>query len=146
MLNNAQLIGRVGRDPEIRYLPSGEAVTNMSVATSESWKDKQTGEKKDFTEWHKVTFFGKLAEVAGQYLKKGALVYVSGKIVTRKYTDKDGAERFTTEIRADNMKMLSGRDQDTEAPVHRQAPAANSRQAPAQVPSGFDDLDDDIPF
>lgn len=146
MLNQAQIIGRVGRDPETRYLPSGEAVTNMSVATSESWKDKQTGEKKEATEWHKVTFFGKLAEIAGQYLKKGALVYVSGKITTRKYTDKDGAEKYSTEIRADNMKMLSGREQGTEAPAQRQAPATNQRPAPAQAPSGFDDFDDDIPF
>lgn len=146
MLNNAQIIGRVGRDPETRYLPSGEAVTNMSVATSERWKDKQTGEKKEATEWHKVTFFGKLAEIAGQYLKKGALVYVSGKITTRKYTDKDGAEKYSTEIRADNMKMLSGRDQGTEAPAQRQAPAATPRPAPAPSPSGFDDFDDDIPF
>lgn len=146
MLNQAQIIGRVGRDPETRYLPSGEAVTNMSVATSESWKDKQTGEKKEATEWHKVTFFGKLAEIAGQYLKKGALVYVSGKITTRKYTDKDGAEKYSTEIRADNMKMLSGREQGTEAPAQRQSPATNQRPAPAPAPSGFDDMDDDIPF
>lgn len=146
MLNNAQLIGRIGREPEVRYLPSGEAVTNMSIATSESWKDKQTGEKKEATEWHKVIFFGKLAEIAGQYLKKGSLIYVSGKITTRKYTDKDGAERYSTEIRADNMKMLGGRDQDAEVPAQRQTHTANPRPASAPAPSGLDAMEDDIPF
>lgn len=144
MLNQAQIIGRVGKDPETRFLPSGEAVTNMSVATSESWKDKTTGEKKEAVEWHKVTFFGKLAEIAGEYLKKGALVYVSGKIVTRKYTDKDGAERYSTEIRANEMKMLGGR-QDSDG--EQRAPQRQAeRQAPAPAGSGFDDMADDIPF
>jgi single-strand DNA-binding protein len=145
MLNSAQIIGRVGRDPEIRYMPSGEAVANLTIATSESWKDKQTGEKKEATEWHKVTFFGRLAEIAGEYLKKGALVYVQGKIITRKYTDKDGAEKYSTEIRAAEMKMLGSKDgQNSAPPAQRQAP--QQRPAAAPAPSGFDDMDDDIPF
>lgn len=145
MLNSAQIIGRVGRDPEIRYMPSGEAVANLTIATSESWKDKQTGEKKEATEWHKVTFFGRLAEIAGEYLKKGALVYVQGKIITRKYTDKDGAEKYSTEIRAAEMKMLGSKDSQNSAPP-AQRPASQQRPAAAPAPSGFDDMDDDIPF
>lgn len=139
MLNSAQIIGRIGRDIELRYLPSGEAVANTSIATSETWKDKQTGEKKEATEWHKVSFFGKLAEIAGQYLHKGSLVYVQGKITTRKYQDKDGIERYSTEIRASEMKMLGGKD---EAP--RQAEPKQAASKPA--PSGFDEMSDDIPW
>jgi single-strand DNA-binding protein len=146
MLNSAQIIGRVGRDPELRYMPSGEAVANLTIATSESWKDKQTGEKKEATEWHKVTFFGRLAEIAGEYLKKGALVYVQGKIITRKYTDKDGSEKYSTEIRAAEMKMLSSKDGQNSAPPAQRQAAPQRQQAPAAAPSGFDDMDDDIPF
>jgi single-strand DNA-binding protein len=146
MLNKAQIIGHLGRDPETRYLPSGEAVTGFSIATTEKWKDKNTGEQKEATEWHSINTFGKLAEIAGQYLRKGSLVFVEGKITTRKYTDKDGIERYATSIKADTMKMLGGRDQG-EAPPQRQTPAAAPRQAPAARPSsGFDDMDDDIPF
>lgn len=145
MLNSAQIIGRVARDPDVRYMPSGEAVANLTVATSESWKDKQTGEKKEATEWHRVTFFGRLAEIAGEYLKKGSLVYIQGKIQTRKFTDKDGTEKQITEIRASDMKML-GKNEG-----HSSPPAA-PRQQPAQRTvsqtsnSGFDDMTDDIPF
>lgn len=147
MLNSAQIIGRVGRDPEVRYLPSGEAVANFSIATSEKWKDKATGEPREETEWHRISVFGRLAEIVGEYLKKGSLVFVQGKLKTRKYTDGQGVERYSTEIRAETMKMLGGR-QDSErsaAPAQRQA-APQRQQAPATAPSGFDDMDDDIPF
>ena len=107
-LNRAMIIGRLGNDPDMRYLPSGEAVANLSIATSETWKDKD-GNKKESTEWHRVSFFGKIAEVCGQYLKKGGLVYVEGKIQTRKWQDKEGQDRYTTEIRGERMQMLSGR-------------------------------------
>lgn len=146
MLNQAQIIGHLGRDPEIRYLPSGEAVANFSIATTEKWKDKATGEQREATEWHRINTFGKLAEIVGQYLKKGALVYVAGKITTRKWTDKDGIERYATEIKADTMKMLGGRQEGEGHPQQRQA-APQRQQAPQpQYSSGFDDMTDDIPF
>lgn len=142
-------IGNLGRDPEVRYLPSGEAVANISVACTEKWKDKNTGEQKEQTEWVKVSFFGKLAEIAGQYLKKGGQVYIEGALRTRKYTDKDGVEKYATEIRADTMKMLGGRDsgqgEHSAPPAQRQA-APQRQQAPAAAGSGFDDMDSDIPF
>lgn len=147
MLNQAQIIGHLGKDPEVRYLPSGEAVANFSIATTEKWKDKNSGEQREETEWHRISVFGRLAEIVGEYLKKGSLVFIQGKIKTRKYTDKDGAERYATEIRAETMKMLGGRDSNQgSAPAQRQAPAASPRPAPAPAPSGFDDMDDDIPF
>ena len=139
-------IGNLGRDPESRYTASGEAMCNITVATSENWKDKATGEKKELTEWHRISFFGKLAEICGQYLKKGSQVYVEGSIRTRKWTDKDGQERYTTEIRGDEMKMLGSksdggqRNQDSEPTDYAPAPAKNKPK-----PS-FDDLGDDIPF
>ena len=135
MLNNAQIIGHLGRDPEVRYMPNGDAVASFSIATTEKWKDKQTGEFKEQTEWHRISAFGKLAEIVERFLQKGSLVYVSGKIVTRKYTDKDGVEKYTTEIRANEMKMLGGK-------------ASGDRQdAPKPSPAGsIDDMDDDIPF
>lgn len=143
MLNQAQIIGHLGRDPETRYLPSGEAVTNFSVATTEKWKDKATGEPREATEWHRVSTFGKLAEICGQWLHKGSLVFVQGKITTRKYADKDGIERYSTEIRADNMKMLGGR-QDGDGQQHHQP---QQRQAPQQSHGGgLNAMDDDIPF
>lgn len=107
-INKAILVGHLGKDPDSRYLASGDVVCTLSLATSESWKDKTTGEKKEATEWHRVTAFGKLAEICGQYLKKGSLVYIEGKIQTRKWQDKDGQDKYTTEIRADTMKMLGG--------------------------------------
>lgn len=105
-INKVIIIGFCGRDPEIRYMPNGDQLTNISVATTESWTDKSTGEKKELTEWHRITFYRKLAEIAGQYLKKGAQVYVEGRLKTRKYTDKNGIERYQTEIIADQMQML----------------------------------------
>lgn len=144
MLNQAQIIGHLGRDPETRYLPSGEAVTNFSIATTEKWKDKATGEVREATEWHRITTFSRLAEIAGQYLKKGSLVFIQGKITTRKWTDKDGIERYSTEIRADEMKMLGGRP---EGDGHgQQQPQRQQRQAPQQQPQGDGFDDSDIPF
>ena len=143
MLNKAQIIGNLGRDPEVRYLPSGDAVANISVATTEKWKDKASGEMKEHTEWHRISFFGKLAEIAGQYLKKGSTVYVEGKIQTRKYTDKDGAEKFATEIKGEVLKMIGGKaEQGDQAPKAAPSKPAQRQQAS----SGFDDMDDDIPF
>lgn len=113
-LNKVQLIGRLGQDPEVKYMPSGDAVANLSLATSEKWKDKKSGENMESTEWHRLSMFGRLAEVAGEYLKKGALIYVEGKIKTRKWTDKEGQERYTTEIHVSDMKML-GSKQDGES-------------------------------
>lgn len=151
-LNKAILIGNLGQDPEVRYAPSGDAISNVSVATSESWKDKTSGEKRESVEWHRVVFFGKLAEIAGQYLKKGSQVYVEGRIQTRKWQDNDGQDRYTTEIRADTMKMLGGRAEGGDAPrqsapQQRQDPqrSAPSRQ-PAPAAGGFADFSDDIPF
>jgi single-strand DNA-binding protein len=151
MLNQAQIIGHLGKDPETRYLPSGEAVCNFSLATTEKWKDKNTGEQKEATEWHRITTFGKLAEICGQYLKKGSQAFVQGKLVTRKYTDKDGIDRYATEVRAETLKMLGGRDSSqgerSAPPAQRQAaPQRQQRPAAAPAPSGFDDMDDDIPF
>lgn len=158
-VNKVIIVGNLGRDPETRYMPSGDAMTNITVATTESWKDKATGEKKELTEWHRVSFFGKLAEIAGQYLKKGSQVYVEGSLRTRKWTDKDGIEKYTTEIRADNMVMLGGRQGGGSAgmddggyssvPVQpqRQSTPQSRPQAPASRPaSNFSDMDDDIPF
>lgn len=157
-LNKVQLIGHLGRDPEARTFPSGDMVVNMAVATTESWKDKQTGEKKELTEWSRVVVNGKLAEICNQYLRKGSLVYVEGSLRTRKYA-KDGVDHYATEIRADQMRMLDKR-QDSQQGDQEQAPIprnsapprpapAPQRQAPAPVGSGgsgFDDMDDDIPF
>lgn len=141
MLNKAQIIGRVGRDPEIRYLTSGDAVANISVATSERWKDKQTGEVKEATEWHRVNFFGRLAEIVGEYVQKGSLLYVEGKIKTRKWTDKDGADKYSTEIIGETMKLLSSRGDSQPRQQEQQAQQPKQNQG-----SGFDDMNDDIPF
>ncbi|MCE1172614.1 MAG: single-stranded DNA-binding protein, partial [Azovibrio sp.] len=108
-VNKVIIVGNLGRDPEVRYSASGDAMCNITVATTDTWKDKATGERKEATEWHRISFFGRLAEIAGQYLKKGSQVYVEGSLRTRKWTDKEGQERYTTEIRADEMKMLGGR-------------------------------------
>lgn len=142
MLNQAQIIGHVGRDPETRYLENGDAIASFSIATTEKWKDKATGEKREATEWHRIVIFGKLAEIVQAWVKKGSLVYVSGKIVNRKYKDKDGQEKQITEIRGDSMKLLGG-DKIIQP---EQAPAPK-RAAPKSAPSAsFDDMDDDIPF
>src|SRR5574343_330883 len=108
-VNKVILVGNLGKDPETRYAPSGDAICNVSIATTESWKDRSTGEKREATEWHRVVFFGKLAEIAGQYLRKGSSVYIEGSLRTRKWQDKEGRDQYTTEIRADEMKMLGGR-------------------------------------
>ncbi|SFP11926.1 single-strand DNA-binding protein [Variovorax sp. OK605] len=185
-VNKVIVVGNLGRDPEMRTFPSGDQVANVTVATTDRWKDKQSGEMREATEWHRIVFNGRLAEIAGQYLRKGSQVYVEGSLRTRKWTDKDGAEKYTTEIRADQMQMLgsrsgqggpSGGPEDDggysqgggggggggysqggngggggggyapRAPAAApRAPAPAPRQAPAKSSSGFDDMDDDIPF
>ena len=168
-INKVILIGNLGRDPEVRYTPSGAAVCNVSVATTRNWKDKSSGDKVEETEWHRVVFYDRLAEIAGEYLKKGRPVYVEGRLKTRKWQDKDGKDNYTTEIVAEQMQLLGGRESggggggygapaggddfgDAPAPAPR---AAAPRQAPAPRPApapapksatGFDDMDDDIPF
>lgn len=144
-VNKVILIGNLGKDPEVRYMPSGGAVTGATLATSESWKDKQTGEKKEHTEWHNLTFFGRLAEVAGEYLKKGSKVYIEGSIRTEKWQDKEGKDRYTTKIIVNEMQMLDGRagggDGGSSAKYDKQ-PAGK----PVAETAGADDFDDDIPF
>ena len=146
-VNKVILIGNLGADPETRYLPSGDAVTNIRIATTENWKDK-TGEKQEHTEWHRVAFFGKLAEIAGEYLKKGSPVYVEGRIRTRKWQDKEGQERYSTEIVADRMQLLGGRGAGAESLPREpgDAAAAPAGKAPARKGGAFDEMDDDIPF
>lgn len=159
-VNKVILVGHLGKDPETRYMPNGDAITNATLATSESWKDKQTGEKKEQTEWHRLVFYRKLAEIAGQYLRKGSLIYIEGSLKTRKWQDKDGQDRYTTEITVNEMTMLGGRGdagggQSSGEPQQRQQqqrPQGNSgggqqqqRQSAPQS-RGFDDFEDDIPF
>src|SRR5450830_412314 len=162
-VNKVIIVGNLGRDPEIRTFPSGDQVANVTIATTDRWKDKQSGEMKEATEWHRVVFNGRLAEIVGQYLRKGSQVYVEGSLRTRKWTDQSGVEKYTTEIRADQMQMLGSRQgmggpggdeggsyeaqRQAAAPAPR-APAAAPRPAPApsKAASGFDDMDDDIPF
>ncbi|HCA26629.1 MAG TPA: single-stranded DNA-binding protein [Betaproteobacteria bacterium] len=150
-VNKVILVGNLGRDPEVRYMPSGDAITNISLATTDTWKDK-SGVKQERTEWHRVAFFGKLAEIAGEYLKKGAQVYVEGALRTRKWQDKEGQERYTTEIVADKMQMLGGRSGGGNTfEVMEQGQGAPSGEKPksaakAASGSGFDDFEDDIPF
>ena len=146
MLNKVILIGRLGRDPECRYLPNGDAVCNFSIATSESWKD-QSWQKKERTEWHNITMYRKLAEIAAQYLKKGSLVYLEGKIQSRKYTGKDGIERTAYEIIGSEMKMLSSKAEgSSESANTAEPPAPPRRQAPAAPAQPVDDIDDNVPF
>jgi hypothetical protein len=144
MLNKVILVGYLGRDPEIRYMPNGDAVCNFSIATSESWKDKN-GQKQEHTEWHAITLYRRLAEIAGQYLKKGSLVCIEGKIQSRKYTDKQGVERTAYDIIGDEMKMLGGRDNQ---PAAQQAstPPTLPRAQGAQPAQPQGDIDSDIPF
>ena len=149
-VNKVIVVGNLGRDPETRYMPDGAAITNVSVATSFQWTDKASGEKKEETEWHRVVFRGKLAEIAGEYLKKGSQVYVEGRLRTRKWQDKEGQEKYTTEIMANEMKMLGSRsgagEPRSEAPSESRAPA-EPRATAAKKPAGkFDDMEDDIPF
>jgi single-strand DNA-binding protein len=148
-VNKVILIGRLGKDPETRYMTSGEAVTNCTLATSENWKDK-SGEKQEKTEWHSLVFYRRLAEVAGEYLKKGSQVYVEGKLQTRKWQDKEGKDRYTTEIIVDQMQMLGsksggGNFEVMDRPAETSQAPATSKPAPAKG-SGFDNFDDDIPF
>jgi single-strand DNA-binding protein len=147
-VNKVILIGNLGKDPETRYLPSGDAVTNISVATSEKWKDK-SGETQEHTEWHRVAFFGKTAEIAGEYLKKGSPVYVEGRIRTRKWQDKEGQDRYSTEIVADRMQLLGGRGGGAEPMTREPVTAAASGgggSKPAPRKGTIEELDDDIPF
>ena len=163
-VNKVILVGNLGQDPEVRYMPNGNAVTNMTIATTESWNDKQTGERQDKTEWHRVVMFRKLAEIAGEYLKKGSQVYIEGKLQTRKWQDNSGNDRYTTEIVANEMQMLGGRagggqyqnqgqsnqsqsnqNQSGGGAFDKQSSSA-SAQKQDDAPSGPSDFDDDIPF
>ncbi|WP_088283148.1 single-stranded DNA-binding protein [Ideonella sp. A 288] len=164
-VNKVILIGNLGRDPEVRYAPSGSAICNVTLATSRNWKDKTSGERQEETEWHRVVFYDRLAEIAGEYLKKGKSVYIEGRLKTRKWTDKEGVEKYTTEIIAQEMTMLGGREGPgggadegsygaegggSRAPAPRPAAArpaaAAPRPAPQKSSTGFDGMDDDIPF
>jgi len=162
MLNKVTLIGNLGADPDVRYMPTGGAVTNINLATTRRWKDKQSGERRDETEWHRVVFFGRLAEVAGEYLKKGRQVYIEGRLHTNKWQDKEGVDHYTTEIIASEMQMLGSRTGGT-APLGnsptQHAPAQNNTPASSQPattqaksmpeappPAAYEDFDDDIPF
>jgi single-strand DNA-binding protein len=142
-VNKVILVGNLGRDPEIRYMPNGNAVANVTLATTESWKDKQTGEQQERTEWHRIVMFRRLAEIAGEYLKKGSQVYIEGKLQTRKWQDNSGNDRYTTEVVANEMQMLGGRGGGSGAYAGEPAPAAAE---PAAAASGAGDFDDDIPF
>jgi single-strand DNA-binding protein len=158
-VNKVIIVGNLGQDPETRFLPSGDAVCNFSVATTDKWKDKASGEMKEQTEWHRVSFFGRQAEIAGEYLKKGSQVYIEGSLRTRKWQDKDGADRYTTEIKGDRMQMLGSRQgagggmnegggggggRAVREPAA--AGAAGAGKGAAKKGGQFDDLDDDIPF
>jgi single-strand DNA-binding protein len=159
-VNKVIIVGNLGKDPEMRSFPNGDQVANISVATTDRYKDKTSGELKEITEWHRISFFGRLAEIAGQYLRKGSQVYVEGSLRTRKWTDKDGVDKYVTEIRADSLQMLGSRqgggsgsgdgggyEAPRAAPARSAAPrTAAPRAAPAQGGSGFDDFDSDIPF
>ena len=154
-VNKVILVGNLGADPETRYMPNGDAVANIRLATTESWKDKASGEKREITEWHRVVFYRKLAEIVEQYLRKGASVYVEGRIRTRKWTDKEGQDRYTTEIEATAMQMLGGRSSDAgsggEAAYGGSMPSASQassgvRPHQAKKTPDFHDMDDDIPF
>jgi single-strand DNA-binding protein len=145
-INKVILVGNLGKDPEVRHMPSGGAVTNITVATSESWKDKTTGQPQDRTEWHRVVFFNRLAEIAGEYLKKGSKVYIEGALRTRKWQDKDGQDRYTTEIVANEMQMLDSRSGGS-AEFSQGAPASSNLKAvPTPAAAASDDFEDDIPF
>lgn len=159
-INKVILVGNIGGDPETRYMPNGGAVTNITLATSDSWKDKNTGQMNERTEWHRIVFFNRLAEIAGEYLRKGSKVYVEGALRTRKWQGQDGQDRYTTEIVASEMQMLDGRNgggdnmgggyqqqpQQQSAPRQQAPQQAPQQQAPQQQPPAFDDFDDDIPF
>lgn len=166
-INKAILVGTLGQDPEVRYLPSGGAITNISIATNESWKDKTTGQQQERTEWHRIVFFNRLAEIAGEYLKKGSQIYIEGKIQTRKWQAQDGTDRYSTEIVANELQMLGGRQgggagmdeynqagyggQTSSAPPMQPAapqsqPSPKPQQKAPAAPPAMDSFDDDIPF
>lgn len=168
-VNKVIIVGNLGKDPEVRYMPSGGAICNVNIATTRQWKNKESGEKQEETDWHRVVFFDRMAEIAGEYLKKGRSVYVEGRLRTRKWTDKEGKDQYTTEIVATDMQMLGGREgmgggagsgdeggggysEQRSAPQQRSAPAGRpAASAPAprpapKSPTGFDNMDDDIPF
>jgi len=146
-VNKVILVGNLGKDPEVRFAPSGSAVANITVATTDSWKDKQTGDKQEKTEWHRVVFFNRLAEVVGEYLKKGSQVYIEGRLQTRKWQGQDGQDRYTTEIVASEMQMLGSRSGGGDAAWDSpQKSAAPAQQAAPQAPPPGDDFDDDVPF
>ena len=152
-VNKVIIVGNLGKDPETRYMPSGSAVTNLRIATTEAWKDKQTGDQQERTEWHAVAMFGRLAEIAAEYLRKGSQVYIEGKLRTRKWQDKEGKDRYTTEIVADEMQMLGSKGGGAGAGASAPAAASgSSQQRPAAVNDSVDsggppgDFDDDIPF
>ncbi|MGB6241412.1 MAG: single-stranded DNA-binding protein [Castellaniella sp.] len=158
-VNKVILVGNLGRDPEVRYSPDGAAICNVSIATTSTWKDKASGERREETEWHRVVFYNRLAEIAGEYLRKGRSVYVEGRLKTRKWQDKEtGADRYSTDIVADQMQMLGGREGGesagggdaggfSQAPAPRRAPQQQRPAAPAAAPaSNLADMDDDIPF
>lgn len=153
-VNKVIVMGNLGRDPEVRYSADGAAVANITVATSRQWKDKTSGERKEETEWHRIVFYGRQAEIAGEYLKKGRPVYVEGRLKTRKWQDKEGQERYTTEIIAETMQLLGGREGGGEEGGHAGGGAAPARQAsggggtgnPRKPVPNLDDMDDDIPF
>ena len=145
-INKVILVGNLGGDPETRYMPSGSAVTNFTVATNESWKDKQTGEQKERTEWHRVVMFDRLAEIAAEYLRKGSQVYIEGKLQTRKWQGQDGQDRYTTEIRANEMQMLGGRGGGGGGSFGGGGCGQKGSGGNAPPQPGPDDFDDDIPF
>lgn len=154
-VNKVIIVGHLGRDPEMKTFPSGDQVANVTIATTDRWRDKSSGENKEATEWHRVTFHGRLAEIAGQYLRKGSQVYVEGSLKTRKWTDQaTGQERYATEIRADSMQMLGGKSEgqsnagygEREQPRQQRAPQQRQAPAPQRAASGFDEMDDDIPW
>ena len=152
-VNKVILIGNLGRDPEVRYSPNGNAIANLTMATTESWRDKATGEKQEKTEWHRVVFFGRLAEIVGEYLKKGSQIFIEGRLQTRKWQDKDGNDRYTTEIVATEMQMLGSRsgsgapaDDYNQDQRRNQGNGGAAAPAPAKVAGAGDDYDDDIPF
>jgi single-strand DNA-binding protein len=145
-VNKVILVGNLGKDPEVRYMPNGNAVANLTLATTESWKDKQTGDQQEKTEWHRIVMFRRLAEIAGEYLKKGSQVYIEGKLQTRKWQDNSGNDRYTTEIVADEMQMLGGRGGGSAGFADNAAPAMASSASASAAESGPGDFDDDIPF
>jgi single-strand DNA-binding protein len=149
-INKVILVGNVGVEPEVRYMPNGNAVTTLSLATSESWKDKQSGERQERTEWHRIVFFNRLGEIAGEYVRKGSKLYVEGSLRTRKWQDQQGHDRYTTEIVANEMQMLDSRGGAPSSQTNQEYDANNQQQPPSKAPSNpepaIDDLDDDIPF